>query len=59
MYADSDLLRQFISQNPQITAFVACEYNVALIVSKVLKSLYPDTHQNYTVACFEFARRPF
>lgn len=59
VHADSDLLRQFIIQNPQITAFVACEYNVALIVSKVLKSLYPDTQQNYTVACFDSPEDPF
>lgn len=59
VHADSDLLRKFIIENPQITAFVACEYNVALIVSKVLKSLYPDTHQNYTVACFDSPEDPF
>jgi GntR family transcriptional regulator of arabinose operon len=57
--SDSDLLRQFIVQNPQITAFVACEYNVALIVSKVLKSLSPEMDHNYTVACFDSPEDPF
>jgi GntR family transcriptional regulator of arabinose operon len=57
--ADADVLRQFFMENPQITAFVACEYNVALIVSKALKSLYPATNQNYTVACFDSPEDPF
>jgi DNA-binding LacI/PurR family transcriptional regulator len=57
--ADADILRRFFLENPQITAFVACEYNVALIVSKALKSLYPETSQNYTVACFDSPEDPF
>ena len=57
--ADTDVLRRFFQENPQITAFVACEYNVALIVSKALKSQYPQTSQNYTVACFDSPEDPF
>lgn len=57
--ADSDILRRFVEQNPQITAFIACEYNVALIVSKVLNSISAETGRSFTVACFDSPDDPF
>lgn len=57
--ADSDLVSQFLIQNPQITAIIACEYNVALIVSKAVKSLSPNPSQNYMIACFDYPEDPF
>jgi DNA-binding LacI/PurR family transcriptional regulator len=57
--ADANLVRDFLSQNPQITAVIACEYNVALIVSKAVKSLAAGASQNYTIACFDYPEDPF
>ena len=50
---DSEAIRNFVEQNPQITAFIACEYNIALTLNRVLNSIDRLTPKDYKVVCFD------
>ncbi len=52
--SDYQTLRDFITQNPQLTAFIACEYNIALILVAVLNSLGKQVSQDCEVVCFDY-----
>jgi len=56
---DEDTLRSFIAQNPELTAFVVCEYNLALILSDVLASMGKRVPEDYAIACFDSPETPF
>lgn len=56
---DVQLLEQFISANPQLTAIFACEYNLALLVNQVLTRMNFSVPRDYSVVCFDFGRHPF
>lgn len=48
---DKKTLRDFIHNHPQLTAFVACEYNLANILSQVLNE---ERHADeYEIVCFD------
>lgn len=51
---DHQALRDFIVKNPQLTAFVACEYNIALILVSVLTSLGKQVSHDCEVVCFDY-----
>ncbi len=55
--ADLGLLRGFIAENPEVTAFVAAEYNVALILARVLAHMGQPITQDM-ILCFELTRKP-
>jgi len=51
---DYQALRDFIAQNPQLTAFVACEYNIASILVSVITSLGKQVPQDCEIVCFDY-----
>jgi len=51
---DYQALSDFIVQNPQLTAFIACEYNIAVILVAVLTSLGKHVPQDCEVVCFDY-----
>jgi GntR family transcriptional regulator, arabinose operon transcriptional repressor len=56
---DEDKIRAFIAQMPQITAFVAVEYNIALILAEVLASLGKRVPGDCAIVCFDSPDDPF
>lgn len=56
---DEEKIRCFILENPSITAFLAEEYNIALILSQVLTSLGKRVPDDYSVVCFDSPENPF
>ncbi|WP_409294080.1 GntR family transcriptional regulator [Peribacillus sp. SCS-26] len=46
-------LRKFIEENAHVTAFIACEYEIASVLSHVLKSLGKSIPADYAIACFD------
>jgi GntR family transcriptional regulator of arabinose operon len=57
--ADESKIHEFIDQNPQVTAFLAGDYDVALTLSQVLKSLGKSVPDQYAMACFDSPEDPF
>ncbi len=51
---DYQALRDFIAQNQHLTAFIACEYNIALILVAVLSSMGKQVPQDCEVVCFDY-----
>ncbi len=56
---DEEKLRTFMVENPQITAFLAEEYNIALILAQVLASLGKHVPADCSVVCFDSPEDPF
>lgn len=53
-YEEDELkLKQFIVENPEITAFVACEYDIAVAIAHVLKNLGKQIPDDYSIVCFD------
>jgi GntR family transcriptional regulator, arabinose operon transcriptional repressor len=50
---DEIKLKQFIQENPQVTAFVACEYEIAVVLAHVLRSLGKQIPDDYSIVCFD------
>lgn len=50
---DKQTLNAFIQAHPDVTAFLACEYNVALILLRVLTDMHKQVPQDYTIVCFD------
>ncbi|MBM7691613.1 DNA-binding LacI/PurR family transcriptional regulator [Peribacillus deserti] len=46
-------LRKFIEENSHVTAFIACEYEIASVLAHVLKSLGKSIPNDYAIACFD------
>ncbi|MCL6442757.1 MAG: GntR family transcriptional regulator [Alicyclobacillus sp.] len=51
--ADQRLLLDFLQENPEITAFVACEYNIALALMQAVAELGKRIPEDYSVVCFD------
>ncbi|WEG14680.1 GntR family transcriptional regulator [Pullulanibacillus sp. KACC 23026] len=51
-------LEAFIHRNPQVSAFIACEYEIALVLSHVLKKLGKRVPEDYSIACFDHPKIP-
>jgi DNA-binding LacI/PurR family transcriptional regulator len=56
---DEDKIRALILQYPQITAFLAEEYNIALILVQVLASLGKRVPEDCAIICFDSPDDPF
>lgn len=50
---DIDRLMQFIQNHPQVTAFLACEYNIALMLRTALQRLKRHIPQDASIICFD------
>lgn len=50
---DEQTIRQFLDRNPAVTAFVACEYNLATILLDVLRKLGKRVPEDVSVTCFD------
>lgn len=55
---DEQALISYINAHPELTAFVACEYNIALILLQVLTKLHQQTQQDYAIVCFDSPDSP-
>lgn len=56
---DVETVRQFIEMNPDLTGFVAAEYNLALIVREALISLGKRVPEDCQIVCFDSPEEPF
>ncbi|MBM7652212.1 GntR family transcriptional regulator [Neobacillus cucumis] len=52
-FEDQLKLRNFIEENSHVTAFIACEYEIACVLAQVLKSLGKSIPNDYAIACFD------
>jgi GntR family transcriptional regulator of arabinose operon len=52
-------LKAFIQENPEITAFVACEFEIAVVLTQVLRSLGKKIPDDYAIVCFDHSDRPY
>ncbi|WP_160725028.1 GntR family transcriptional regulator [Bacillus sp. USDA818B3_A] len=52
-FEDQIKLRNFIQDNSDVTAFIACEYEIASVLAQVLKSLGKSIPDDYAIACFD------
>ncbi len=51
--ADEDIIREFTQAHPEVTAFVASEYNLALLLWETLTKMGRRLPDDYSVACFD------
>ncbi|RKP44798.1 GntR family transcriptional regulator [Cohnella endophytica] len=56
---DFENVKRFVELNPELTAFVAVEYNLALILREVLLSMGKDIPGECSIVCFDSPRNPF
>lgn len=57
--ADRAALRQLIDAHPQLTAFVACEHNIALMIAHVIHELGKRIPEDYSIVCFDAEQTTF
>ena len=50
---DEETIKSFLETHPQLTAFVVCEYNLALVVEQVLIRLGHQIPRDFSVVCFD------
>jgi DNA-binding LacI/PurR family transcriptional regulator len=55
--ADEGSISEFVEQRSHVRAFVACEYNIALVVADVLRRRWQAA--TYEIACFDSPADPF
>jgi DNA-binding LacI/PurR family transcriptional regulator len=56
--ADKARLQSFIQQNPKLSAFVASEYNVALIASQTVRAMGRSIPEDFAITCFDSPGNP-
>jgi DNA-binding LacI/PurR family transcriptional regulator len=56
---DLDSIKSFIDNNPDVTAFIACEYYLALALKKTLNDLGKKVPEDYSVVCFDYPDNSF
>lgn len=56
---DFEKVKKFVELNPELTAFVAVEYNLALILREVLLSMGKAIPGDCSIVCFDSPRNPF
>jgi GntR family transcriptional regulator of arabinose operon len=57
--SDIEKVGRFVEMNPELTAFVASEYNLALILWEVLLSAGKRIPEDYQIVCFDSPDQPF
>jgi DNA-binding LacI/PurR family transcriptional regulator len=50
---DEETIKLFLETHPQLTAFVVCEYNLALVLEHVLNRLGHIVPQEFSIVCFD------
>lgn len=50
---DVRTLQDFVRDNPEVTAFVTAEYELAVMLTKVLKQLGKRVPEDFSVTCFD------
>lgn len=50
---DYQLMKRFILDNPTLTGFVVCEYELARILTKVINDLGKKIPEDYSIVCFD------
>jgi DNA-binding LacI/PurR family transcriptional regulator len=50
---DEETIRQFLAVHPDLTAFVVCEYNLALVLEQALHRLGHRVPEDYSIVCFD------
>ncbi|TDL32792.1 GntR family transcriptional regulator [Jeotgalibacillus sp. S-D1] len=50
---DYEAVKQFIIENPTVTGFNVCEYDLALILLRVIKDLGKKIPEDYSIVCFD------
>jgi GntR family transcriptional regulator, arabinose operon transcriptional repressor len=53
LQADSQSIKRFIENHPEVTAFVVGEYNLALTLNNVLNKLGKKVPEDYSIVCFD------
>jgi DNA-binding LacI/PurR family transcriptional regulator len=56
--ADRKALELFVTCHPEVTAFVACEYSLALMLYRLLTSMGKKLAVDYAVVCFDSLKEP-
>ncbi|HZH59261.1 MAG TPA: GntR family transcriptional regulator [Metabacillus sp.] len=54
-----EIIEKFVLANSTITAFVACEYDWALLITKVLYDLGHHVPDDYSIVCFDSPIHPY
>ncbi len=54
-----EIIRSFVKNNPTITAFLACEYDWALLLTKVLHDLGHVVPDDFSIVCFDSPFHPY
>lgn len=54
-----DIIKTFVQSNPSITAFVGCEYDWGLLLTKVLHDLGHQVPDDYSIVCFDSPIHPY
>lgn len=50
---DYQAIKQFIHDNPTVTGFNVCEYDLALVLAKVINDLGKKIPEDYSIVCFD------
>jgi GntR family transcriptional regulator of arabinose operon len=56
---DFESVKKFVELNPDLTAFVVAEYNLALILREVLLTMGKKIPEECNIVCFDSPRNPF
>ncbi|MCM3720054.1 GntR family transcriptional regulator [Fictibacillus phosphorivorans] len=59
MGPDYQAIKDFIQENPTITAFIVCEYGLALLLNKVINDLGKRVPEDYSLVCFDYPENYF
>ncbi len=54
-----EIIKHFVQTNPTLTAFVACEYDWAIMLTKVLQDLGNQVPEDYSLVCFDSPNHPY
>lgn len=56
---DEESISEFLKRNPQVTAFLASEYNVALVAEQTVLGLGKKIPEDFMIVCFDSPEKPF
>ena len=59
IHRDQKALEQFLQQHPQITAFFACEFDMAQLLRHTLQVIDPHRAAKVDIVCFDYTERLF
>ncbi|OXM15654.1 GntR family transcriptional regulator [Paenibacillus herberti] len=56
---DTGMIKEFVSANPEVTSFVVVEYELAIMLTKILTQLNKRVPDDYSIVCFDCPDDPF